>query len=296
MRLPAVIYVMSCVAAVANPLPGLNEAGALVYIASEHLTVSISPERASLKGVFTFQSRGTVKEAYMSQPVLMDIPIWMPEQNTQSSNVTSFWKGIPSDEVVMFTPETRDAFEKGLVLSVSTGNEPLEIKRFTILTTRNDRQRWAPRDWQQEPGFWCVVPQFLIPSCSALTQKPMTISWRQPLLHVSGKGEFFYLPGFENLPAAAMTTDTNRYSITIAADAGCSVEVSDGSEKANVLAGQSRIFTLRHHQAIRVMVTARAKPLQATGAAPSVLDGVGDSLLPGFVAASFPAPVPELGR
>jgi hypothetical protein len=38
------------------------------------------------------------------------------------------------------------------------------------------------------------------------------------------------------------------------------------------------------------------KSLQATGAARSVLDGEGDSLLPGFVAASFPAPVPELGR
>ena len=38
------------------------------------------------------------------------------------------------------------------------------------------------------------------------------------------------------------------------------------------------------------------KSLKATGAAPSVLDGAGDSLLPGFVAASFPAPVPELGR
>jgi len=35
------------------------------------------------------------------------------------------------------------------------------------------------------------------------------------------------------------------------------------------------------------------KSLQATGAAPSVLDGLGDSLLPGFVTASFPAPVPE---
>ena len=36
------------------------------------------------------------------------------------------------------------------------------------------------------------------------------------------------------------------------------------------------------------------KSLQATGAAPSVLDGVGDWLLPGFVVALFPAPVPEL--
>jgi hypothetical protein len=36
--------------------------------------------------------------------------------------------------------------------------------------------------------------------------------------------------------------------------------------------------------------------LQATGAARSDCDGEGDSLLPSFVAASFPAPVPELIR
>ena len=45
-----------------------------------------------------------------------------------------------------------------------------------------------------------------------------------------------------------------------------------------------------------LMSTRPNKSLQATGAAPSVLDGVGDSLLPGLVAALFPAPVPELGR
>jgi hypothetical protein len=266
MRLPPIIYAVSCAAAVGNPLPGLNSADALVYIASEHLSVSLSPEGASLKGVFTFQSRGTVKEAYMGQPVLMDVPIWMPEQN---SNVTNSWKGIPRDEVVMFTPETRDAFEKGLLLSVLTGDQPLEIQRFTILTTRNDRQRWAPREWQQEPGFWCVVTRFLVPSCSAMTQKSMTISWRQPLLQTAGKREFFYLPVFENLPAGATTSDTNRYSITITAEAGCSVEVSNGSEKATVPAGDSRVFTPRHHQAIRAMVTTRAnKALHATAAAP----------------------------
>ena len=48
-------------------------------------------------------------------------------------------------------------------------------------------------------------------------------------------------------------------------------------------------------------MTLANKSLQATGAAPSVLvgsvlDGVGDWLLPGFVVASFPRPVPELGR
>ena len=36
------------------------------------------------------------------------------------------------------------------------------------------------------------------------------------------------------------------------------------------------------------------KSLQATAAALSVLDGVGDSLLPGFDVTRFPATVPEL--
>jgi hypothetical protein len=268
MRTTTIIYAILCSIAAANPLPGLNSADALVYIASEQLSISISSERASLRGVFTFQSRGTVKEAFMNQPVLMDIPIWFPEQNPQASNVAAFWKTIPKDEVVMFTPETRDAFEKGLVLSVFTGNQLLEIKRFSILTIHNDRQRWAPRDWQQEPGFWCIVPRFLIPSCSALTQKPMTISWRQPLLQVAGKREFFYLPVFENLPAPTTTADTNRYSITITAEPTCSVDVSNGNEKATVFPGQSRVFTPRHHQAIRAMVTTRANKPHAANSRP----------------------------
>jgi hypothetical protein len=265
MRLAAIIYVILCAAASANPLPGLNEAGALVYISSEQLSISLSPERANLKGVFTFKSRGTVKDPYMNQPVLMDIPIWFPEQNPKGSNVSGLWKAIPRDDVVMITPKIRDAFEKELPLRVSTGNQLLDIKRFSILTTDNHRQRWAPVDWQQEPGFWCIVPRFLVPNCSGLTKEPMTISWQEPLLQVGGKGEFFYLPVFENLPATMTTTDTNRYAITIVAEPTCSVEVSNGNEKATVLPGQSRVFSPRHHQPIRAMVTPRAsKPLQPT--------------------------------
>src|ERR1019366_6188127 len=88
MRLPAIIYIILCAAAAANPLPGLRDAGALVYIGSEQLSISLSPERANLKGVITFRSLGTVKDAYMKQPVLMDIPIWVPEQNPKGSNVS----------------------------------------------------------------------------------------------------------------------------------------------------------------------------------------------------------------
>jgi hypothetical protein len=38
------------------------------------------------------------------------------------------------------------------------------------------------------------------------------------------------------------------------------------------------------------------KSLLATGVAPSVLDDAEDSLLPGFIVASLPAPVPKLRR
>jgi hypothetical protein len=38
------------------------------------------------------------------------------------------------------------------------------------------------------------------------------------------------------------------------------------------------------------------KTLQATGATSTILDGAGDLLLAGFVAASVPAPVPEPWR
>jgi len=38
------------------------------------------------------------------------------------------------------------------------------------------------------------------------------------------------------------------------------------------------------------------KSLQETAATPSVLDGVGDPLLPGFVGAQLPAAVPEFCR
>jgi len=36
------------------------------------------------------------------------------------------------------------------------------------------------------------------------------------------------------------------------------------------------------------------KSLQATAAAPFILGGLGDSLLPGFVEVQFPAALPEL--
>jgi hypothetical protein len=45
---------------------------------------------------------------------------------------------------------------------------------------------------------------------------------------------------------------------------------------------------------LKIMTMWSIKSLQATGAAPSDLDGEGDSQLPGFVVVPFPAPVPEL--
>ncbi len=75
-----------------------------------------------------------------------------------------------------------------------------------------------------------------------------------------------------------------------------SVETEVGDLGRRRCGGGLGIFHSVCHFMDETMKKASNKSLQATGAARSVLDGVGDSLLPGFVAASLPAPVPELWR
>jgi len=92
---------------------------------------------------------------------------------------------------------------------------------------------------------------------TVLTQKPLTITYRQPLLQAGGVGHFFYLPEFANLPKGASTADTNRYSITIAAKPGCSLVMSSGDQNLAIEAGQSVTLSPRHHQAIRAVSKSR---------------------------------------
>jgi hypothetical protein len=189
---------------------------------------------------------------------MLEIPIWFPEADPEDPAVTAFWKAFPKDEVTQVTPQMRTTFEQAIALRVGLGNKSLRVEQFSTLTSTNSRQRWAPREWQREAGFCCLVFRFYFKDDSALTKKPLTISYRQPLIHADRGGRFFYLPVFQNLPKGASTADTNRYAITIAAHPGCSLVVTSGDQKFAVEAGHSIALSPRHYQPIRALAKTRS--------------------------------------
>ena len=250
------IAFLFCAAVRANPLPVAFPAKDRVYMASEHLTASVSADRAELKGTFTFSNQPAVGQG---PSIILEIPIWFPAVNPKDTSVAEFWKSIRKDELTDVTPQIRTALEKSVGLHVSLGGEPLAVDRLTALTSTNSRQRWAPREWQQEAGFCCLVFEFYFENAAALTHKPLTISYRQPLLQANEVGEFFYLPVLQNLPKGSSTADTNRYAITIIAEPSCSLVVSSGGRETIVEAGHSITFSPKHHQPIRALATSRLK-------------------------------------
>jgi hypothetical protein len=214
MRIAILISLLFCAGASANPIALALPAADRIYMSSEHLTASISPVCAEFQGTFTFQYRQDVPAPGQRSFVMLEIPIWFPEQHPTDPSVAAFWKAFPKDDVTEVTPQTRSAFERAVGLRASLGGQPLPVGQFSTLTHTNSRQRWADRAWQQEAGFCCLVFRFYIKDDTAMTQKPLTISYRQPLSHSEGVASFYYLPVFQNLPTGASTTDTNRYAPT----------------------------------------------------------------------------------
>jgi hypothetical protein len=258
MCIAILIFFLVCAAARANPVALALPATDRIYIASEHLTISISPEVAELRGTFTFQYRQDVPSPGQRSFVMLEIPIWFPEQHPTDSSVAEFWRVFPKDNGAEVTPQTTGVFERAVALHASLGGQSLPVSQFSSLTHTNSRQRWAAREWQQEAGFCCLVFGFYFKDDSTLTQKPLIISYRQPLSHSGGVASFFYLPVFQNLPKSTSTTDTNRYAITITAQPGCSLMVTSADQKSEVESGHSITLSPRHHQAIRAVATTRS--------------------------------------
>ena len=263
MRFAIIITLLICATARGNPIALALPAEDRIYMASEHLTANIAPDVAEFSGTFTFRYRQDIPSPEQKSFVMLEIPIWFPEANPRDPSVTEFWKTFRRDDGTELTPQKRVAFEKAVGLRVALGGEPLPVKQFSTLTSTNSRQVWAPREWQQEAGFCCLVFSFYFTDDSVLTRKPLTISYRQPLDQADGAGRFFYLPVFKNLPKGASTTDTNRYSVTIVAQPGCSLAVTSGDTKSRVESGYRIMLSPRHHQAIRATATTRPNKIGA---------------------------------
>jgi len=256
MRIITFIALLMCAVARGNPVVFAVPASDRVYMSSEHLIAIISPDEAQLTGDFTFHYRADVPAPGHKSAVVLEIPIWFPEERLKDPSVAAFWKSFPRDGDTEVTPQNRMEFEKAIGLQASLGGRPLPLIRLDLLLT-NSVIMTVPWEWHQEPGFCCMVFSFCPDDDVALTQKPLTISYRQPLLQVNGTGKFYYLPDFKNLPRGTDTTDTNMFSVTIQAAPNCTLTVSNGNQKSEVQAGHAITVGPRHHQPIRGVVTKR---------------------------------------
>lgn len=257
-----------CAEAKANPIALALPARDRLYLASEHLRATVSSESAEVTGTFTFQYRQDAPAPGRKSFVMLEIPIWFPETHPRDPSVARFWRAFPRDEVAAVSRETREVFAEALGLQVLLGDQPLPVEQFSTLTSTNTKWRWAPREWR-EAGFCCLIFRFYVRDDSTLVREPLRLSYREPLLEAGGAGRFFYLPVFQNLPAGASTTDTNRYSITVAAHLGCSLTGSSGDRNFAVAAGRSITLGPRHHQALRVTATSRPAKVRGTSHRPS---------------------------
>ena len=260
MRILIVITFAFWTMANANPLP--LPLPAHVYISFEKLVAVISPTNATFTATFTFSAPGIEASGTDIQQSLLELPIWFPEQSGDDPSIAAFWNTFGTNMLNVIKPQKREAFEKavGLRAIVGTNDEP--IHAFATLYQHGDQRPFkffAQREWKvflesPEPGFSCLV--FKIDALGEFVRNhtPVFISYRQPLAISEGKGRFFYLPIFENLPNGISTTDTNKYSITILATPDCSLTVTSGEQKFTVEAGKSITLSPKHRQAIRAIV------------------------------------------
>jgi hypothetical protein len=240
-------------------------------MASESVRVTISPTDAVFNASFIFKSDRTPNK---NTPVVVRLPIWFPQNSTEDLSVAEFWATFNKDDeagdAVSTTREKR-AFDRAIGLNISAGNRRLVTGHpdYFIATPTN----WGPenvtstpylrdppffkdvpRKELQSPGYGILIIVVWSDSDTVLNGKPVTMTYRQPLVRSQGEGHFFYLPIFEYLPADISTADTNRYSITLTATPECSLTITAGSKKVTVARGQSVTLGADRHRPIQAVV------------------------------------------
>jgi hypothetical protein len=242
-----------------NPIPGPLPAH--VYLSSERLEVIVSPAAAEFKATFIFSAHDIKDSDKDVLETFMQLPVWFPQQASDDPSVTGFWKTFGTNVFNRLRPENEKALEKAVGLKILVEKQSLPINAFVMLYQNGDQRTFKFfkfKEWEvfrelQEPGYCCLL--FRIDGLGKLVQKhvPIVVSYRQPLLKAEGNGRFFYLPIFENLPKDVLTTDTNRYSVTLTAASGCSLTVTNGQRTFKVDAGHSIALAPQDRQAIRAM-------------------------------------------
>ncbi|HXR03589.1 MAG TPA: hypothetical protein VN836_02655 [Verrucomicrobiae bacterium] len=254
-----VILLFAC-AAGGNPIPGPLPAH--VYISSERLEATVSLYEAAFKGTFTFSAQDLKDSGKEVEQTFMQLPIWFPQQTSDDPTVVAFWNAFGTNMLNIIRPKNKETFEKAVALKVFFEKQAMPVNAFAMLYQNGDQRPFeifTRPDWvgfreMQDPDFCCLLVR--IDGMGELVRRhtPAVITYRQPLVKTGGKGRFFYLPIFENLPRNVSTADTSRYSIKLSATAGCSLTITTGRQSLKVDAGQSVVFAPQDRQAIRATV------------------------------------------
>jgi hypothetical protein len=250
----------------ANPVVATpaSEIPANIYMASENLRVTISPTDAVFNASFTFKPDHT---PYNKVPVGIWLPIWFPQNSTEDLSVAEFWATFDKEDEagdVVATAREKRVFDQALRLNISAGNRRLVANYFRPMpaTWAQGNPNWinprfferAPGPEFQSPGFSMLVIGVWSDPDAVLSGKPVTTTYRQPLVRSKGDGHFFYLPIFDNLPENISTADTNHYAITLAATPECSLTITAGPKKVTVARGQSVTLGAERRQPIQAVV------------------------------------------
>lgn len=219
----------------ANPVIAVPQRNA--YIDSEKLLATISPTNVSIEATFTFAFAQNTSDPYPTD-VKMEIQLWIPDYKSHDPFPEKSWKHGRSPEwTFLFNhPLDEPAFETSIALTAHCKNyvllplcvEPKVVLPGTYLEPPEYITKEELLRWSCDPGFSCLILTFSLSPAVVVNHWPLTVSYRHPLVGSKGQGRFFYVPNFDNLPTAISTTDTNRYSITIAATPDCSLAVTTG--------------------------------------------------------------------
>lgn len=245
----------------ANPVPAkVLPSEENVYIASEHLVMNVSLTNTSLTGVFTFTAATNPPSKVPVYGGSLDLPIWLPILNLPKVIDQPLQKAIGPESSTRNAKRLQKAL--GLRFSMSGQRERVGVPRL-------DNSSFFTRTGA-EAGFQTLIFRFVVDPEFLLKRTPLvTISYCQPHLFNGAGPQFYYLPLFSGFGSTS-TADTNRYSITVRAAAGCSLAFTNGDQVRIVHAGKSVLCSPSNLQPIRGVVWPDEKevPQMGTGQIP----------------------------
>lgn len=209
MKSLASALLLSLTMASANPIP----VGDWVYIASEHLKVSLTDSTAFIDGDFTFRSTSPTGRPTDDDTGYIKIPVWLPDAKT-ADQPTAQLLALCSSHSSKVSAPTKTALDTVLAPKIKAGGKEVPIHSVSVIQPASWRNRNGNPLFQRR-GYCCLMLNIIVPANLGSRGQCVSISYRQPL-HITKKlSEFYYVPLFNGLPSVAATNDLDRYSLTL---------------------------------------------------------------------------------